>query len=113
MAELNISTLDDQRNLEQYTAARNAARDAVKNGVYPNCVACMDRYDELAALLAGDLSQFAEYHTETMELVLPHIATIRDAMETIVATVEAIDVAAYTATGADMFGTYTPEEVEE
>lgn len=63
-------------------------------------------------MLNNGLSDFAAYHNETMALVLPHIATIRTAMETIVQTVEAIDTAAFQANGIDMFGTYTLEEEE-
>lgn len=105
MAELNINSLEKERDFELYRQARNEARDAIAYGVYPNCVSAVGKYISLETLLAGDLSEFAAFHNSTMADVLPHITTIRTAMQTIIATVEAIDASSHAKSGIDIFGT--------
>lgn len=87
-----MPTLTTQQllSLDAYTQLRDAARNAVQHGVYPNAVAALAAYATLEAALAGDLSEWADTHAATTAAVQPSIATLQAGLEQIVAGLEAV-----------------------
>lgn len=76
-----------------YAAMRNAPRSAMAHGVYPNCAAALSQYAALEAWLA-DHPDMADSHAAMIGAVAPHIATLQEAMQAIVDTMQAIEQAA-------------------
>ncbi len=76
-----------------YAAMRNAPRNAMAHGVYPNCVAALSQYAALEAWLT-DHPDMADSHAAMIAAVAPHITTLQTAMQTIVDTMQAIEQAA-------------------
>ena len=91
---ISISGMADERSYEQYRELRDAPRQTISNGVYPNCKKALSEYSILVDALSGDMSGYAELHTAMIAQVSPHIASIQQAMQNIVDTVEAIEAAA-------------------
>lgn len=62
-----------------YTAHRDAVRNVMGYGVYPNLVKALEVYAAFDAALAGDLSDpdLLEYHASTMRQVAPYIDQLR------------------------------------
>ena len=69
----------------------------------------MAEYDNLLArLTSGDLAQFGQYHANVTAAVTPYVQTMYEAMQTIVATMQAIEAAA-----PGTFGIQLPEQPQE
>lgn len=103
---IQITTAQDERLYNAYLAARDAPRLTMAHGVYPNAVKALAEYDALLArLTTGDLTQFGQYHANVTAAVAPHIATLQQAMQAIVATMQAIEQAA-----PGTFGIALPQE---
>lgn len=109
---IQITSLTEERAMAAYIAARNALRDRMKNGVYPNCKSALTDYAAFEARLSADLAAFAEYHTESMALVLPAITQLQQAMTAICAIMETVDTAAVQQTGSPIFGILSEESNE-
>lgn len=77
----------------QYASMRDAPRKAMAHGVYPNCIKALADYAALEAWLA-DHPDMAESHAAMIAAVAPHIATLQDAMQTIIDTMQMIEQAA-------------------
>lgn len=80
------------RNIE-YATMRNAPRDTMRYGVYPNSVKALDDYAALEAWLT-DHSDMADSHAAMIAAVAPHIATLQESMQTIISTMQMIEQAA-------------------
>lgn len=87
-----MPTLTTQQllSLDAYTQLRDAARNAVQHGVYPNAVSALAAYATLEAALAGELSEWADTHAATTAAVQPSVATLQAGLEQIVAGLEAV-----------------------
>lgn len=83
-------TAEQLESLAEYSRLRDAARNAIQHGVYPNAVKCLAAYDELTVALDGDLSEWAATHAATTAAVAPYIAQIRQLLESLVAIVEGV-----------------------
>ena len=79
--------------LTEYTRLRDEPRNAMAFGVYPNAIIALQRYQALTEWLA-QYPDFSQLHQDTVGAVLLHVQTMIDAMETIVATMQAIEAAA-------------------
>lgn len=89
---IEINNANDERTYNSYLAARDAPRQTMAHGVYPNALKALAEYDALVArLTGGDLAQFGQYHTNVTSAVAPHIATMYQAMQTIVTIMQAIE----------------------
>lgn len=93
--------------LTEYAAMRNAPRDTMGYGVYPNCVKALTDYTALQSWLAEHDDLSAD-HAAMIAAVAPHIETLQQAMQTIVATMQAIERAA-----PGTFGIELPEDKPE
>lgn len=80
------------RNIE-YATVRNAPRDTMRYGVYPNADKALREYQALQAWLA-DNPDWQQPHAEMVAAVLPHVTALQAAMTTIVTTMQAIERAA-------------------
>lgn len=106
---IQITTINDERTYNSYLAARDAPRQTMAHGVYPNAVKALAEYDALVArLTGGDLAQFAGYHTNVTNAVAPHVATMYTAMQTIVTIMQAIESAS-----PGTFGIQLPQAEQE
>lgn len=106
---IQITTAADERTYSSYLAARDAPRLTMAHGVYPNAIKALAEYNALLARLTnGDLAQFGQYHANVTAAVAPHIVTMQQAMQAIVATMQAIEQAA-----PGTFGIVLPQEQQE
>lgn len=80
------------KNIE-YANMRNAPRDTMRYGVYPNAAKALEQYQELQAWLT-DNPDWQQPHADMVSAVLPHITTLQNAMQTIVDTMQSIEQAA-------------------
>lgn len=77
-------------SLDQYTRLRDAARNAVQHGVYPNAKAALAAYVALTDALTGDLSEWQATHDATTAAVQPAIASLQAGLQQIIAGLEAV-----------------------
>lgn len=79
-----------------YTAHREAVRNAVAHGVYPNLVKALETWADFDAALANGLSNpdLLAYHESTMAPVSPYIAQLRQLATSMVQIVQGIETAA-------------------
>ena len=77
-------------SLDQYTRLRDAARNAVQHGVYPNAKAALAAYAALTDALSGDLSEWQATHDATTAAVQPSIAQLTAGLQQIIAGLEAV-----------------------
>ena len=77
-------------SLDAYTRLRDAARNAVQHGVYPNAKAALAAYAALTEALAGDLSEWQATHDATTAAVQPAIAQLQAGLQQIIAGLEAV-----------------------
>lgn len=91
------------KNIE-YATMRNAPRDTMRFGVYPNAVKVLAEYVTLQQWLT-DNPDWQQSHADMIATVTPHITTMQQSMQTIVATMQAIEAAA-----PGTFGIALPEE---
>lgn len=94
------------KNIE-YAAMRNAPRDTMRYGVYPNAVKALDEYAALQVWLT-DNPDWQQPHADIVAAVLPYVVTLQQAMMTIVTTMQAIESAA-----PGTFGIELPTEKSE
>ena len=87
MTELTTAQL---QSLDAYTKLRDAARNAVQHGVYPNARAALVAYAALTDALAGDLSEWQTTHDATTAAVQPSIAQLVAGLEQIIAGLETV-----------------------
>ena len=84
-----ITTITDEQVFQQYASMRNAPRDTLVYGVYPNCDKADAQYESLVLALGGgnettpDLSAYAAYHAQITASVAPFIAAIQSGMSVI------------------------------
>lgn len=105
---IQIQSVQDERAFEAYKALRNLPRNSLTHSVYAGSKITLRHYVNLEAALAGDMSDYAEYHAASTAPVAEHIETLRAAMETIVQVVEAIETFA-----PGTFGVALPDPEEE
>lgn len=83
-------TTEQLLSLDRYTDLRDAARNAVQYGIYPNAKTALAAYAELTEALAGDLSEWQATHAATTAAVQPSIAALVAGLEQIIAGLEAV-----------------------
>lgn len=87
---ITISTLTDLTKLKQYENMRDTPRQFLEHGVFPNGDAALIAYGHLLEALAGgheatedepytveDLSDYAEFHANTLAQVSAFVAAIQ------------------------------------
>lgn len=80
------------KNIE-YATMRNAPRDTMRYGVYPNADKALREYQALQQWLT-DNPDWQQPHADMVAAVLPHVTALQAAMTTIVTTMQAIESAA-------------------
>lgn len=91
---ITIDTAADETKFAAYMAARDATRQAMANAAIPGLRLALQKYAELAALVAASDVEMQKYHTTVSAPVADHIATLIQASQLLISTVEAIEVAA-------------------
>lgn len=91
---ISLKNATEENELIRYLAARDAPRQTMAHGVYPNAKKALAEYDALLALLGSDMSKFVDYHDELTKEVKLYVGMLQDALTTIVATMEGIEQAA-------------------
>lgn len=86
---------------------RNAPRSTMAFGVYPNAVKALTEYQALVDWLAAH-PDWQQSHVDMVAAVLPYVTALQQGMQTIVATMQAIETAA-----PGTFGIALPEEQPE
>lgn len=112
---IEITNVQDERQLFDYIAERNKPRDTITHGVFPNCVRALKQYEDLLARLSdpNDLGDKSAYHQESTAPVQPYIEQLQIHMQAIVDIVITVDLAAIQLTGGPAFGVQIPNEIEE
>ena len=87
MPELTTAQL---QSLDAYTKLRDAARNAVQHGVYPNAKAALAAYAALTDALSGDLAEWQATHDATTAAVQPAIAQLTAGLQQIIAGLETV-----------------------
>lgn len=100
-------TNEQLAEIQQYATIRNAPRSTMAHGVYPNCLKALAEYQALVDWLAVH-PDWQQSHADMVAAVLPHVTALQQAMQTIVATMQAIETAA-----PGTFGIALPEEQPE
>lgn len=90
-----INTATDEQLFRSYTSHRDAVRDVMGHGVYPNLRRALSVYAAFDAALANGLSDrdLLEYHASTMQTVAPYIAQLRQLAQGMVQIMLAIETA--------------------
>lgn len=91
------------KNIE-YATMRNAPRDTMRYGVYPNAVKALAEYAALQQWLL-DNPDWQQPHADMVAAVLPYVVTLQQAMQTIVGVMQVIEKAA-----PGTFGIESPAE---
>lgn len=99
-----ITTFADENLFRAYIAGRDAPRDTMAHGVYPNALKALAEYSALVTRLApsGDLASFGDYHVAVTANVQPYIVQLQQAMAAIVQIMQAIETAAPTTFGIEV-----------
>ena len=92
---LRIETQEDEQLFRAYTQHRDAVRNVMGYGVYPNLVKALETYAAFDAALANGLSDpdLLEYHASTMQTVAPYIAQLRQLAQGMTQIMVAIEMA--------------------
>ena len=92
---LRIETQEDEQLFRAYTQHRDAVRNVMGYGVYPNLVKALETYAAFDAALANELSDpdLLEYHASTMRQVAPYIAQLRQLAQGMTQIMVAIEMA--------------------
>lgn len=85
----------------EYATMRNAPRDTMRYGVYPNAVKALGQYQALQQWLL-DNPDWQQPHADMVSAVLPYVTALQAAMTTIVTTMQAIERAAPGAFGIEV-----------
>ena len=88
-----LETTQDMARFETYKALRDAPRQTMAYGVYPNSEKALAQYNELVAWLA-DNSDYAELHSTTTAQVTSYITQMQQAMTAIIQIMQGIEAAA-------------------
>ena len=90
-----IETQEDEQPFRAYTQHRDAVRNVMGYGVYPNLVKALETYAAFDAALANELSDpdLLEYHASTMRQVAPYIAQLRQLAQGMTQIMVAIETA--------------------
>ena len=90
-----INDEQDEALFRAYMQQRDAIRDVLAHGVYPNLVRALAVYAEFDAALAGPLNDadLLAYHNELMDPIAPYVAQLRKLATGIVALMAAIEAA--------------------
>ena len=90
-----IETQEDEQLFRAYTQHRDAVRNVMGYGVYPNLVKALETYAAFDAALANELSDpdLLEYHASTMQVVAPYIAQLRQLAQGMTQIMVAIETA--------------------
>lgn len=102
---ISLRNATEENELIRYLAARDAPRQTMAFGVYPNAKKALAEYDALLLLLGGDMLKFEEYHEELTKEVKLFVGQLQEALTTIVTTMEGIEQAA-----PGTFGIPMPQE---
>ena len=102
-----IETREDELLFRAYTGHRDAVRDIMGHGVYPNLVKALETYAAFDAALAGELADtdLLAYHNGLMAPIAPYIAQLRAGAAGIVQIMQGIETAR-----PGTFGIALPEE---
>ena len=92
--EIKIKNATEEIEFDKYKAARDAPRQTMAFGVYPNAKKALVEYDALIGLLSGDMAKFESYHEEVTKEVKLYVGMLQEALTTIVQTMEGIELAA-------------------
>lgn len=82
-----IDTLDDLTRLKLYERLRDAPRQRLEYGIYPSAEAALAEYATLLLALQGgdettpDLSEYAEFHTNTLAQVNSFVMAIQSSIK--------------------------------
>ena len=95
------------KNIE-YAAKRNAPRDTMRYGVYPNAAKALDEYAALQQWLT-DNPDWQQPHADMVAAVLPYVQALQQAMTTIVTVMRAIEKAAPGTFGLELPAEDKPE----
>lgn len=103
-----INTATDEQLFRSYTSHRDAVRDVMGHGVYPNLRRALSVYAAFDTALAGDLADhdLLAYHQALMAAIDPYVSMLRAAAAQIVEVMDMIE-----ANAPGTFGiapTYTP-----
>lgn len=99
-----LETTQDMARFSQYTALRDAPRQTMAHGVYPNSVKALAEYQTLVDWLAEN-PDYASLHSTTTSQVTDYIAQMQQAMSAIIQIMHGIESAAL-----GTFGIALPEE---
>lgn len=75
---------------QQYVAMRDAPRERMSTGVYPNCVKALEEYSSLLLWLTANPS-YAQLHGTITAQVAPCIVQLQTAMQSITTIMESIE----------------------
>ena len=105
-----IETAEDELLFRSYTQHRDAVRDVMGYGVYPNLVKALATYAAFDEALAGSLSDpdLIKYHVSLMAQIAPHVEQLRAGAAQIVQIMAEIEMAA-----PGSFGIQVQEEKPE
>ena len=90
-----INDEQDEALFRAYMQQRDAIRDVLAHGVYPNLVRALAVYAGFDAALAGPLHDpdLLAYHAELMVPIAPYVAQLRELAADIVEIMAAIEAA--------------------
>lgn len=88
-----INTASDEQLFRSYTSHRDAVRDVMGHGVYPNLRRALTVYAAFDAALADDLADqdLLAYHQALMAQIAPYVAMLRAAAAQIVEIMDMIE----------------------
>lgn len=91
-----IETTEDEQLFRAYTGHRDAVRNVMGYGVYPNLVKAIETLAAFETALAGPLSDedLLAYHESLMAPIAPYMAQIQQLAAGMVAIMQAIETAA-------------------
>lgn len=90
-----IITTEDELLFREYTQHRDAVRNVMGYGVYPNLVKALETYAAFDAALDGELADpdLLAYHAGLMGPIAPYIAQLRAGAAGIVQIMQGIEAA--------------------
>ena len=90
-----ISSEQAETTFRAYVQQRDAIRNVLAHGVYPNLIRAIAVYADFDSALTGPLNDpdLLAYHAELMAPIAPYVAQLRELAAGIVATMAAIEAA--------------------
>ena len=89
---LTLESTQDMAKFETYKALRDAPRETMAHGVYPNSVKALEQYGELVAWL-GENPDYAQLHVATTSQVTAYVTQMQQAMGAIIQIMQGIETA--------------------